>query len=67
MRGLFAYEFNGSESDLKVEDGDGAGFETFDIDELEHELTSNPDRFATVLADEVGKNLVRSVKALLDK
>lgn len=67
MRGLFAYEFNGSESDLKVEDGDGAGFETFDIDELEHELTANPDRFATVLADEVGKNLVRSVKALLDK
>ena len=39
----------------------------FDIDELEHELTSNPDRFATVLADEVGKNLVRSVRALLDR
>jgi len=65
MRGLFAYRFDGSASDLKVEDGDGAGFETFDIDELERELASNPDRFAVVLADEVGRSLVRNVKALL--
>ena len=66
MRGLFAYKFNGSASDLKVEDGDGAGFETFDIDELERELESNPNRFAVVLSDEVGKSLVRNVKTLLD-
>lgn len=66
MRGLFAYEFNGTAADLKVEDGDGAGFETFDVDELEEELLSNPDRFAVVLGDEVGKSIVRNVKKLLD-
>jgi len=66
MRGLFAYEFDGTAADLKVEDEDGAGFEVFDIDELEKELTSNPDRFAVVLADEVGKSIVRNVKSLLD-
>lgn len=66
QRGLFAYPFKGSASDLKVEDGDGAGFETFDIDELEKELVSNPDKFAFVLADEIGKSLIRNVKSLLD-
>ncbi len=66
MRGLFAYEFDGAAADLKVEDGDGAGFETFNIDELERELVSNPNRFAVVLADEVGKSIVRNVRTLLD-
>lgn len=66
MRGLFAYRFDGTAEDLKVEEGDGAGFETFDIDELERQLVSNPDKFAVVLADNVGKTLVREVKSLLD-
>lgn len=66
MRGLFAYKFDGTAADLKVEDGDGAGFETFDIDELERELVSNPDKFAVALSDDVGKTLVREIKSLLD-
>ncbi len=67
LRGLFAYKYSGNLSDLKVEDGDGAGFETFDIDELEEELVANPDRFAVVLTDEVGKSLIRNIKTLLDR
>ncbi|HCH34194.1 MAG: NTP pyrophosphohydrolases including oxidative damage repair enzyme [Candidatus Saccharibacteria bacterium GW2011_GWC2_48_9] len=67
MRGLFAYKFDGDISDLKVEDGEGAGFETFDIDELERELVSNPDKFALLLADEAGKSLVKNIKTLLDR
>lgn len=66
MRGLFAYEFSGTAADLKVEDEEGAGFETFDIDELEAELESNPDRFALVLTDTVGKSLIQNIKKLLD-
>lgn len=66
QRGLFAYPFKGSVSDLKVEDGDGAGFETFDIDVLERELETNPDRFAVVLTDKVGESLVQNVKRLLN-
>ena len=67
MRGLFAYEFDGTIADLKVEDGDGDGFEILTIDEFERLLESNPDKFAVVLTGEVGKNLVRSIKALLNK
>jgi isopentenyl-diphosphate delta-isomerase len=66
QRGLFAYPFDGNVSDLKVEDGEGAGFEAFDIATLETELETNPDKFAVVLGDKVGKNLVQSVKQLLD-
>lgn len=66
MRGLFAYRFDGNVSDLKVEDGEGAGFEVFNIDDLEKKLESNPERFAVVLADEVGKSLVRKVRALIE-
>lgn len=66
MRGLFAYEFTGSVEDLKVEDEDGAGFEVFDIDALESELANNPDRFAVVLTDRVGKTLIDGIKNLLN-
>lgn len=66
MRSLFAYKFGGSVSDLKVEYVDGAGFEVFDIDKLETELESNPDRFDMALTGSVGKKLFQSVKTLLD-
>lgn len=66
MRGLFAYQFNGELSDLKVEEGDGAGFVSLPIEELEAQLDSEPDKFAVVLADTVGRNLLTGVKELLD-
>ena len=66
MRALYAYKFEGSIADLKVEDEEGAGFETIDIDELETELESNPNRFAQVLADDVGKSLIQNIKKILD-
>lgn len=65
MRGLFAYKFDGSADDLKVEDGDGAGFVQLSIDELERQLDSEPDKFATVLTDKVGRDLVRGIRNLL--
>ena len=65
MRGLFAYEFDGCVSDLKVEDGDGAGFVILPIEELENQLDSEPDKFATVLTDKVGRDLVQGIKTLL--
>lgn len=67
MRGLFALQFNGDENDLKVEDGDGAGFVKVSIDELEKQLDSEPEKFATVLSDQVGRDLVLGIKKLLNK
>lgn len=65
MRGLFAYKFNGNIADLRVEDGDGAGFVILPIEELERQLDSEPEKFATVLTDRVGRDLVQGIKALL--
>lgn len=65
MRGLFAYQFTGNISDLKVEDGDGAGFTTLTIEELEEQLNTNPERFATILTDKVGRGLFQQVALLL--
>ncbi len=67
MRGLFAYKFDGSVDDLKVEDVDGAGFVKLPIEELERQLDSEPEKFATVLTDKVGRDLVQGIKNLLDK
>lgn len=65
MRGLFAYEFDGDISELKVEDGDGAGFESFSLEELDKELVDNPDKFATIITDTVGREMIEKIKELL--
>jgi isopentenyldiphosphate isomerase len=65
MRGLFAYQFNGNIDDLKVEEGDGAGFVSLTIDELEQQLDSDPDKFATILTDQVGRDLFKNIKEKL--
>lgn len=64
MRGLFAYKFDGAIADLKVEDGQGAGFVSISIEELEKQLGTEPDVFAMVLADKVGQDLVQKLKQL---
>ena len=66
MRGFFAYKFDDTISDLKVEDGDGAGFVGFHIDELETRLQNTPDDFAAILTDEPGRKLVEGIRKLLN-
>lgn len=65
MRGLFAYRFDGDIANLKVEEGDGAGFIVIPIEELELELKSQPEKYATILTDRVGKDLIQGIKNLL--
>ena len=65
MRAMFAYKFDGNIADLKVEDGDGAGFAVFPIEELAKRLDTTPDTFAAVLTDTPGKELVKGIKKLL--
>lgn len=66
MRGMFAYKYNGDVADLKVEEVDGAGFVSLTIEELEKQLDEEPDKFATILTDKVGRDLFRGIKNLLD-
>ncbi len=65
MRGLFAYEFKGNIDSLKVEEGDGAGFVTIPIDNIERLLDEEPEKFAMVLTDKVGRDLFVAIKKLL--
>lgn len=67
MRGLFALMYEGSVDDLKVEEGDGAGFVVMSLDELESQLAVRPERFAAVLTGQVGDDLVRGIKKLLSR
>jgi isopentenyldiphosphate isomerase len=66
MRGLFAYRYSGTISDLTVEDGDGAGFVRLSVGELERQLDTEPEKFAAVLTDKVGKDLIQGIKNLLN-
>lgn len=66
MRAFFAYEFKGSINNLKVEDGDGAGFVSLTIDELEEQLDAQPEKFAMVLTDKVGRDVVQKMKSLFE-
>lgn len=67
MRGLFAYKFDGDVADLKVEEGDGAGFVSLPIEALERQLDEEPDKFATILTDKVGRDLFQGIKHLMDE
>lgn len=62
MRGLYGYQFNGDVSNLKVEEGDGAGFVALPLEELEKQLDTEPEKFATVLTDKVGRYLIQKIK-----
>lgn len=42
MRALYIYPYEGSINDLKVEEGEGAGFEVMTIDEFRQKCLSNP-------------------------
>jgi len=66
VRGLFAYRFDGDMSDLKVEESDGAGFASLPLEELEVQLDTMPEKFAVVLTDTVGRDILIGVKSLLE-
>ena len=65
MRGLFAYQFDGRLEDLKIEAVDGGGFVKVPIDELARRLDSEPNAFATIMLDKVGRDLLQSIKTLI--
>lgn len=65
MRGFFAYRFDGDVADLKIEEGDGAGFVAMPIEELESGLKGQPEEYAIMLTDQVGKDLIQKIKAIL--
>ncbi len=65
MRGLFAYKFDGNLTDLKIEEEDGAGFVVLSLEGLEAQFSTNPEKFAMLLSDQVGKDLIRHIRELL--
>lgn len=65
MRGFFAYRFDGSLADLKVEKRDGAGFIALSIKEVEARLDAEPEEFAMIFSNKIGIDFIQRVKGLL--
>jgi len=64
MRGLYLYEFKGSVGDLKIEAGEGEGFESISIDEFWRRRSETPDDLSLYLLDELGAKMIQTIEAL---
>lgn len=64
MRGLYLYEFKGSVTELKIEAGEGEGFEMISINEFWRRRTENPDDLSLYLLDSLGEKMIKTIEAL---
>ncbi|MDB5176600.1 MAG: Nudix hydrolase [Candidatus Saccharibacteria bacterium] len=58
MRALYAYPYDGDIADLKVEDGEGAGFVTMSIDQLRKQRIKTPEKFTPSILSDAGTKLI---------
>ena len=65
IRKIFAYEFDGSPSDLKVEQGKATGFEAVKIDSLFTMSTEEKQRFIPNIFDEANLGVFRKIRVLI--
>jgi isopentenyl-diphosphate delta-isomerase len=61
MRAVYAYPFDGTAEDLRVEENDGAGFVAMSTDELRKEITENPDKFTPFFETEAAIQLINHI------
>ena len=64
IRKIFAYEFNGSPSDLKIEQGKAIGFEAIKIDSLFAMSEKEKQRFIPNIFEEINMDIFRKIKSL---
>jgi len=66
IRKVFAYEFDGLPSDLKIEEGKATGFEAVMIDSLFKMDAKEKERFIPNIFDDKNLDVFRKIKTLLD-
>jgi 8-oxo-dGTP pyrophosphatase MutT (NUDIX family) len=66
IRAQYAYLYQGSLSDLKVESGEGAGFEAWNIDDLSHLSEEQKNRFIPLVFEDDMLELFQKAKKLLN-
>lgn len=66
IRKIYAYEFDGLPSDLKIERGKATGFEAVKIDSLLTLQGEERKRFIPNIFDEMNLDLFRKIKKLVD-
>ncbi len=64
MRGLYLYEFDGDIDDLRIEAGEGEGFEVMTTDEFWERRSQTPNDFSNYMNDELGTKMVQAIEAL---
>lgn len=62
MRGLYLYEFNGDVRDLKIEAGEGEGFEMMTTDEFWERQARSPEDFSNYMNDALGAKMVKAIE-----
>lgn len=62
MRALYIYPYEGSINDLKVEEGEGAGFEIMTIDEFKQKRLSDPDDLTPFLLSDQATEMVNRIE-----
>jgi isopentenyldiphosphate isomerase len=61
MRAGYTYLYDGPIDALKVEPGEGAGFELMTIEEFKRERLRHPEQFTQYLLDTLGLELIESI------
>lgn len=64
-RNVYAYKFEGSVSDLKIEEGKALGFVVYPIEELFSLSESEKNKFIPTLLDDEGLKVFRAIQALI--
>jgi isopentenyldiphosphate isomerase len=67
IRSQYAYLYTGSINDLKIEEGQGSGFEAFKIDDLPNLSESNKKKFISLILREDMLALFKKAKDILLK
>jgi 8-oxo-dGTP pyrophosphatase MutT (NUDIX family) len=58
MRAVYAYPFDGKLEDLKIEEGEGAGFVALPIEMLRKERIKNPDQYTSFIRSDAATKLI---------
>ena len=64
MRALYIYPYEGSINDLKVEEGEGAGFEIMTIDGFRQKCLSDPDDLTPFLLSDLAIDMVNHIESV---
>ena len=62
MRASYIYHFNGDLKTLKIEEGEGVGFELWKTEDVLNAVKTNPEQFAAFMADTPSITIIKKIQ-----